>query len=191
MLQSGGSLHIQRKPCGKLPLRCHSSMPAQDLSAGCLLRTVRVLVQAGLGPRAEDVFLYSKALMRQDAPAPQQERLSPISIAGIHPCSRATSPQAATLLHASYRISHAARCLVTPGQSCAAVSESGKHSGLFASTCPCTHQISDELCAESCPAQDLRATMLWPSHPVVWCCMSFTSFLRLCLCSFLTRRGAS
>ena len=28
------------------------------------------------------------------------------------------------MLHASYRLSHAARCLVTPGQSCATTSES-------------------------------------------------------------------
>ena len=52
--------------------------------AGCLLRTLRLLVQAAPGSRVEDVFLYSKALMRQDAPAPQPERLSPISVAGTH-----------------------------------------------------------------------------------------------------------
>ena len=46
-----------------------------------------VTMQAGPGSRVEDVFLYSKALMRQDAPVPQPERLSPINVAGMHPGS--------------------------------------------------------------------------------------------------------
>lgn len=60
----------------------------------------------------EDVFLYSKALMRQDAPAPQLERLSPISVAGIQPACHMTPPQAATPLHASCHLWHDAHRLV-------------------------------------------------------------------------------
>ena len=39
-------------------------------------------MQAAQDSGAEDVFLYSKALMRQNAPAPLPERLAPISVTG-------------------------------------------------------------------------------------------------------------
>ena len=43
-------------------------------------------MQAAQGSGAEDVFLYSKALMRQNAPAPLPERLAPINVSGVAPC---------------------------------------------------------------------------------------------------------
>lgn len=43
-------------------------------------------MQAAQGSGAEDVFLYSKALMRQNATAPLPERLAPISVSGVWPC---------------------------------------------------------------------------------------------------------
>ena len=40
-------------------------------------------MQAAQGSGVEDVFLYSKALMRQNAPAPLPEHLAPVSVSGV------------------------------------------------------------------------------------------------------------
>ncbi len=43
-----------------------------------------VAIQAAGGVGAEGVFLYSKALMRQNAPMPALEVLAPVTINGAH-----------------------------------------------------------------------------------------------------------
>lgn len=63
-------------------------LPVPELSQGSAQTYTHLGVQAGEGGGAEGVFLYSKALMRQNAPMPALEVLFPITINGGH--SRST-----------------------------------------------------------------------------------------------------